>query len=226
MCIYRRPQCGTRTSTSPALQQHWRRPRHLLQAHQEVLLKSELAAPGSLQKQCLFSLQPAPPKSNKSLPLFFFLLPSSCPGAIKRPVYYETWPPCRRCYSLSQPQTLGTYRRTPGGWLQPLPARLPPQPRSREVKGPPRPHSEVGLELRAAPGLGRCRKSFGDPPESNPPPRPSPSQGGPLHCTKEKKNFFFFPQTKINKQKNTLGSRAPGPAGLGTVLHFASKPKL
>ena len=81
----------------------------LLQAHQEVLLKSELAAPGSLQKQCLFSLQPAPPKSNKSLPLFF-LLPPSCPVAIKRPVYYETWPPCGCCYwrCWSQPQVLGT----------------------------------------------------------------------------------------------------------------------
>lgn len=88
-----------------------------LQAHQEVLLKSELAAPGSLQKQCLFSLQPAPPRSNKSLTLFFFLFPSSCPIAIKRPVYYETWPPCLCCYWLfwSQPQTLGTYRCTPRG---------------------------------------------------------------------------------------------------------------
>lgn len=33
------------------------------------------------------------------------------------------------------------------------------------------------------------------------PPEPSPSPDRLLHCTEEKKKFFFFPQTKINKQK-------------------------
>lgn len=86
----------------------------------------------------------------------------------------------------------------------------------------------MGSGLRAVlAGLALQEDSSGQPPGRGFPPHPShlsPRIG--FFTTVKKKKFFFFPQTKINKQKNTQGSSAPSPAGLGTVLHFASKPKL
>lgn len=77
-----------------------------------MLLKPLLAAPGSFAKTVPLLSAAGATQVQQIFASFFFSSPSSCPVAIKRPVYYETWPPCHCCYWLfrSQPQALGTYR--------------------------------------------------------------------------------------------------------------------
>ena len=91
-----------------------------------------------------------------------------------------------------------------------------------------RPHSEAASEMPLG-WLGPCRKTSGDLPGCAYlgllPTRMGLFTALNLKAKKHPKQLFS-PQTKIYKQKNTAGSFAPGPAGLGTLLCFAFKPKL
>jgi hypothetical protein len=102
-------------------------------------------------------------------------------------------------------------------------AAAPNCPAATAVQGPERsrqhlgPHSEAGP--RTASGTQLCRKIIWEYPSPRNVPPTYPPRGLPrddLLVALGKKNFFLFPQAKINKQKNTPGSRPPGPAGLGT----------
>lgn len=175
-------------------------PRPLLQAHQEMLLKSLLAAPGSFAKTVPLLSAAGATQVQQIFASFFFSSPSSCPVAIKRPVYYETWPPCHCCYWLcgSQPQAPGTYRpKALPSAAVPLSAPPPPRaPGPERSRGHLRPHGEWAAPPAASGGsgfAGRARRA----PRNSP---PSPVQDGPPHCTKEKK-FFSFPNLKSTSRK-------------------------
>lgn len=176
-------------------------PRPLLQAHQEMLLKSLLAAPGSFAKTVPLLSAAGATQVQQIFASFFFSSPSSCPVAIKRPVYYETWPPCHCCYWLcgSQPQAPGTYRpKALPSAAVPLSAPPPPRaPGPERSRGHLRPHGEWAAPPAASGGsgfAGRARRAPRNPPPS------SPVQDGPPHCTKEKK-FFSFPKLKSTSRK-------------------------
>lgn len=174
-------------------------PRPLLQAHQEMLLKSLLAAPGSFAKTVPLLSAAGATQVQQIFASFFFSSPSSCPVAIKRPVYYETWPPCHCCYWLcrSQPQAPGTYRpKALPSAAVPLSAPPPPRaPGPERSRGHLRLHGEWAAPPAASGGsgfAGRARRAPRNP--------PSPVQDGPPHCTKEKK-FFSFPKLKSTSRK-------------------------
>lgn len=178
-----------------------------------MLLKSLLAAPGSFAKTVPLLSAAGATQVQQIFASFFFSSPSSCPVAIKRPVYYETWPPCHCCYWLcgSQPQAPGTYRpKALPSAAVPLSAPPPPRaPGPERSRGHLRPHGEWAAPPAASGGSGFAGRARRAP--RNPPPFSCPGWASSLH---QREKVFFFPQTKINKQKNTPGSLAWATLGL------------
>lgn len=178
-------------------------PNLLPQAHQEVLLKSLLAAPGSFAKTVPLLSAAGANQAQQTFASFFFYPPSSCPIAIKRPVYYETWPLYHPCSWLcgANPE-LRAYRDAPlGGWLQPLPAPLPPTQGPEGSGGGHLDHGASGLRAALA-GLALQEERLWATPREGPPtaPKPSPSQDRLLHCTR--KRFFSFPKLRSTSKKH------------------------
>lgn len=178
-----------------------------------MLLKSLLAAPGSFAKTVPLLSAAGATQVQQIFASFFFSSPSSCPVAIKRPVYYETWPPCHCCYWLcgSQPQARAHTDPKPSPALQ-SPC-LPHRHRGPQVQrgqGGTCAHTVSGLHRLLPLGARVLQEEQGEP-QGTPPLFSCPGWASSLH---QREKVFFFPQTKINKQKNTPGSLAWATLGL------------